>query len=195
MEEEKIALKSKVSVSFADGMCATLNGLITGGGLSYFFTKYLGMEEGLASIVWILFAIWNAFNDPLFGYISDKTKSRLGRRIPYIRYGSILYSFIFIFSWVKWPIGQSQGALFFQMFASLFLFDTFYTAIATSLYIMPFEMAISNKARSGIFIWKIIFSIISMGIPMVLFPLIKPEVGESPLHFQLIMAIIGVFLF
>lgn len=195
LEEEKISLKSKVSVSFADGMCATLNGLITGGGLSYFFTKYLGMDEGLASLVWILFAIWNAFNDPLFGYISDRTKSSLGRRIPYIRYGSILYSFIFIISWVKWPFGQSQGALFFQMFASLFLFDTFYTAIATSLYIMPYEMAISNKARSGIFIWKIIFSIISMGIPMVLFPLIKPEVGEDPSHFQLIMGCVGIFAF
>jgi len=195
MEEEKISLKSKVSVSFADGMCATLNGLVTGGGFSYFFTKFLGMDEGKASLVWILFAIWNAFNDPLFGYLSDRTHNKLGRRIPYIRYGSIFYAVVFIFSWVKWPVGQSQGALFFQMFVSLFLFDTFYTAIATSLYIMPYEMAISNKARSGIFIWKIIFSVISMGVPMVVMPLIKPEVGESPAQFQLIITLIGLFAF
>jgi len=39
------------------------------------------------------------------------------------------------------------------------VFDTLYTAIATSVYIMPYEMAVSNQARSSIFLWKILFSV------------------------------------
>lgn len=192
---EKVPLKSKVWLSFADSMCATLAGLVLGGGMSYFYTKYMGLGEGLAGIVWLLFGIWNAFNDPLFGNISDRTKSKLGRRIPYIRYGSIFYAAIFIVTWVRFPFGGSQAAMFAQMLVTLFLFDALYTAIATALYVMPFEMAVSNKARSGIFVWKIAFGVLSLAAPLVIFPLLKPDVGEDATRFQLIMAGIGVAAF
>jgi GPH family glycoside/pentoside/hexuronide:cation symporter len=167
--EEKIKLSSKLWLCSADCLCSAANGLLTGGGMTYFFTKFLGLNEGLASTVWIIFAIWNALNDPLFGYLSDKTKSKLGRRIPYIRYGSFFYALFFILTWVKWPLGNSQTALFIQMLATLFLFDTLYTAIATSLYVMPYTMAVSNKARGNIFILKIFFTLVSLGVPLVLF--------------------------
>lgn len=193
--EEKVKMSSKLWLCSADCLCSAVNGLLTGGGMTYFFTKFLGLSEGLASTVWIIFAIWNALNDPLFGYISDRTKSDLGRRIPYIRYGSFFYALFFILTWVKWPLGNSQAALFIQMLATLFLFDTLYTAIATSLYVMPYTMAVSNKARGNIFIMKIFFTLLSMGLPLVLFPMIKPEVGESPRQFQIIMAGIGIVTF
>ena len=193
--EEKVKTSSKLWLCSADCLCGTLNGLLTGGGMTYFYTEYLGLDSKLAGTVWIIFAIWNAFNDPLFGYLSDRTKSKLGRRIPYIRYGSAIYALIFIVTWVKWPLGTSSGALFFQMLATLFLFDTLYTAIATSLYVMPYTMAVSNKARSNIFLWKIFFSLISLGVPLVLFPLIKPESGEDATGFQLTMTAIGVAAF
>ncbi|MBR5410038.1 MAG: MFS transporter [Clostridia bacterium] len=192
---EKVPVLSKIWLSFADCMCGSLNGLLTGGGMTYFFTKFMGLDEGLAGIVWIIFGIWNAVNDPLFGYISDRTKSKLGRRIPYIRYGAFFYALVFVFTWFKWPFGGSQAAMFVQMLVTLFLFDTLYTAIATSLYVMPYTMAVSNKARSSIFVWKIGFSLISLGVPLVVFPLIKPEVGTDPTQFQIIMTCIGVFAF
>ena len=193
--EEKVSVASKFWLSFASCSSTVLNSLLTGGGMTYFFTKFLGLREDLASIVWIIFAVWNAVNDPLFGYISDRTKSKLGRRIPYIRYGSIFYGAIFILTWVKWPFGGSQTVLFIQMFVTLFLFDTLYTAIATSLYVMPYTMALSNKARSGIFIWKIAFELVAMAVPLVVFPLIKPEVGSDPKKFQIIMTCIGIGTF
>ncbi len=192
MKEEKVSVTSKFWLCSADCLCGTLSGLITGGGMTYFYTKYMGLDEGLASLVWLIFAVWNALNDPLFGYISDRTKSKLGRRIPYIRYGALLYGIIFILSWFLWPMGGSQGALFAQMLISLFFFDTFYTAIATSLYVLPFTMAKSNEARSGIFVWKIFFSLISMAAPLVLFPLVRPDVGESAKTFHMIMIALGL---
>ena len=195
LQEEKVPVSGKFWLSFADCLCGSLNSLLTGGGMTYFFTKFMRMDEGLASTVWIIFAIWNAFNDPLFGYISDRTKSKLGRRIPYIRYGSLFYSLIFIATWFKWPFGGSQTVLFVQMLVTLFLFDTFYTAIATSLYVMPYTMAVTNKARSSIFIWKIGFSLITLSVPLVVFPLLKPEVGTDPTRFQIIMVAIGVVAF
>ena len=192
---ERVPVSGKVWLSFADCMCGMLNGLLTGGGMTYFFTKFMGLSEERASLVWIIFAVWNAFNDPLFGYISDRTRSKLGRRIPYIRYGAFFYALVFVITWFRWPFGGSQTAMFIQMLATLFLFDTLYTAIATSLYVMPYTMAVTNRARSSIFIWKIGFSLISLAVPLVVFPMIKPEVGADPTRFQIIMTGIGVFAF
>lgn len=193
--EEKVPVKSKFWLSIADCMCGVLNSLMTAGALTYYFTTYWGMNENYASIAWIVFGIWNAVNDPLFGYISDKTKSKIGRRLPYIRYGAILYSLFFIITWFKWPLGSGQISMFIQLLAALFLFDTLYTAIATSLYVLPYTMAVSNKARSNIFIWKICFSLISLGFPLVVTPNILPKPGADNTTFQITVSIIGVIAF
>ena len=189
--EEKVPFMSKFTVSFADGMTATLNGLITASGLTYYYVTYLGLSSSWASFAWILFGIWNAINDPIFGFITDHTHSKLGRRIPFIRYGAPLIAAAFILTWFPWD-AASQGWLMAQMLICLFLFDTLYTAIASALYVMPFEMAVTNKARSGIIIWKMLFSLISMGVPLVLFPIIRPEIGADDTVFQLIMVGIAI---
>ena len=193
--EEKVPVSSKFWLSIADCMCGVLNSLITGGTLTYYFTTYWGMSENYASIAWIIFGIWNAVNDPLFGFISDRTKSKIGRRLPYIRYGAIFYSLFFIVTWFKWPIGSGNVSMFIQLLAALFLFDTLYTAIATSLYVLPYTMAVSNKARSNIFVWKICFSLISLGFPLVVTPNILPDPDESAATFKTAVVIIGVVAF
>ncbi len=132
-------------------------------------------------------------NDPLFGYFSDRTRHTLGRRIPYIRFGAPLYAPAFIACWINWPGTQTNQALMaVQLLIVLFLIDTLYTAIATSLYIMPYEMAVSNKARSSIFVWKLVFMVFSTAIPLLLFNPIKPKPGEDPTSFILIMTGIGI---
>ena len=193
--EEKVPVKSKFWLSIADCMCGVLNSLMTAGALTYFFTTYWGLNENYASIAWIVFGIWNAVNDPLFGFISDKTKSKIGRRLPYIRYGAIFYSLFFIITWFRWPFGTSQISMFIQLLAALFLFDTLYTAIATSLYVLPYTMAVSNKARSNIFIWKICFSLISLAFPLVVVPIIQPKPGEPATAFHIVVAGLGIFAF
>jgi len=79
------------------------------------------------------------------------------------------------------------------MLASLFLFDTLYTAIATSLYVMPYEMAITNKARGGIFLVKIIFQLVALSVPLVLLAELESILNKSLLTFQQLMAGIGAF--
>lgn len=192
MIQEKVPLKSKLWLSGADGVCGVLCGLITGGGLTYFFTKWMGLDTAKVSLVWLIFGIWNAVNDPLFGFISDRTKSNIGRRLPYIRYGAPIYAVVFILCWMKWPFAGNQWGMFFQMLISLFLFDTLYTSIATALYVMPYEIAVSNKARGSIFLWKLIFSLFSLSFPLILMPKIKLEPGDDPHNFQLIMTVIGI---
>jgi GPH family glycoside/pentoside/hexuronide:cation symporter len=194
LHEESVPVHSRIWVSAADGGAAILCSIAEGAALTYYFTRVMGLAPRLASIVWLLFGIWNAFNDPLFGYISDRTRSRLGRRIPYIRYGAPLYAAAFAIFWIVAPgFKGNQTALFIQMLVGMFLFDTLYTAIATAVYIMPYEMAVSNKARSSIFIWKIGFSLISTAFPIAV-GLIQPGPGQDATPYRLIMIGLGVLM-
>lgn len=187
--EEYVPWKSRIGISAADSAVAVLQTIVGGGALTYYFTRVRGLEPELASLVWIIFMIWNAVNDPLFGFISDRTKSKLGRRRPYIRFGAPLISLAFIFLWLDLP--TSQTVMFTQMLVGLFLYDTLYTAVATSIYIMPYELAISNKARSSIFIWKIIFMIFPNILPFVI-AVFQPGPGDDPTTYR--MVLIGLAL-
>lgn len=194
LREESVPVHSRIWVSAADGATAILCSIAEGAALTYYFTRVMGLAPRLASIVWLLFAIWNAFNDPLFGYISDRTRARLGRRIPYIRYGAPLYAAAFAIFWIVVPGSKgNQTALFVQMLIGMFLFDALYTAIATAVYIMPYEMAVSNKARSSIFIWKIGFSLVSTAFPIAI-GLIQPGPGQDATPYRLIMIGLGILM-
>ncbi|MEX2758239.1 MAG: MFS transporter, partial [Candidatus Sigynarchaeota archaeon] len=119
---------------FVWGICSFGGSLVQGtygALLTYFYQTYLGLAASFIGWSAFIYAIWNAVNDPLFGWISDRTRSGLGRRIPYIRFGAPIYALAFIACWINWP-GHSQTWLFIQFLLLLFIFDTLYTAIATS---------------------------------------------------------------
>ncbi|MBR0475173.1 MAG: MFS transporter [Erysipelotrichaceae bacterium] len=190
--KEEVKTSSAVWLGAADCMIATLNNILTGGALTYFFVNHFGMDSKWSAMCWLLFGLWNAVNDPLFGYISDKTKSKLGRRIPYIRYGALAIAAVFVLAWVVWFPNGGDTQMFIQMLVALFLFDALYTAIATSLYVMPFEMAVTNEARSKIVLAKVIFGLIALSVPLFLLGSLEGILSESLQKFQMIMTVIGI---
>lgn len=189
--EERVPIISRIAVSAADGGVNILQGVMAAT-LSYYFTTNRGLSLKLAGIVWIIFGIWNAVNDPLYGYITDRTKSKLGRRIPYVRYGAPLIAISYILCWINWPVTDNQTVLFIHFLLALFLYDTFYTAVASALYVLPFEMAVSNKARGSIFIWKVLFSVIGMAFPLLVLGF-RPGPNEDVtpfVTFHIILAVV-----
>jgi GPH family glycoside/pentoside/hexuronide:cation symporter len=197
LTEEIVPVKSRIMVSAADASINFLQTIIGGGALTYYFVNIRGLSPIMAGIVWLIFGIWNAINDPIFGYVSDRTRSELGRRIPYIRYGAPLIAASYIACRIDFPNIMSldlQTILFLQLLVFLFFYDILYTAIATALYVMPYEMAVSNKARGSILIWKLFFSIFSIMLPLVLIPLLQPTTGEDTTFYQLFHVGIGFFV-
>ncbi|TFG15827.1 MAG: MFS transporter [Promethearchaeota archaeon] len=197
LKEEFVPIKSRVMVSAADASVNFIQTIIAGGALTYYFVNVRGLSPIFAGIVWLIFGIWNAINDPIFGYISDRTRSELGRRIPYIRYGAPFIAASYIACWIEFPnftTLSDESMLFLQLLIFLFFYDILYTAIATALYVMPFEMAVSNKARGSILVWKLFFSVFSIMLPLVLIPLLQPTTGEDTTFYQIFHVGIGIFV-
>lgn len=64
-----------------------------------FYETEVGLPSAYAAIAIIIYAIWNAVNDPLLGYFTSKPtflSKKLGRRFPWILFGTITCSFSFI---------------------------------------------------------------------------------------------------
>jgi len=64
--------------------------VLTIGFLTFYATTVLGIEPWLAGTVLLIPRLWDAFTDPLMGAVSDRTKSKMGRRRPYLLAGTFL---------------------------------------------------------------------------------------------------------
>ena len=93
-----------------------------------FLTDVVGLEPRLASFAALLGILWDAVNDPLVGMISDRIKTRWGRRRPFLLLFAIPYGLAFIILWWA-PPWHSQLALAATVMLAYMLSDTFQTLI------------------------------------------------------------------
>ncbi len=171
---------------------SAMSGIALGGALTFFYQIKMGLNYNYVSLAWLLFAVWNAVNDPLFGIIEDKTRSKIGRHIPYIRYGAPVYCVVFILTWFPWAEGQI--GLFLNLLLTLFLVDTIYTMVGLVTYSLPAEMAFTAKARANLLLYSTFISAIGMIISYAL-PILLLTGDRSPVldpMFRPVMIILGV---
>jgi len=162
--------------------------------LPIFYQDYLGLTARWIALASTLYAIWNALNDPLFGYITDSTRSRLGRRIPYMRFTAPFLALTFILVWFA-PPKASQGALFGWMLGTMLLYDTCYTIIGLTYSSLLPEVSESDAERNGLQISSSLFGLLGMILGFVIPDMFRPKAGAAPSFapLQVSMVIVGIF--
>ncbi len=161
--------------------------------LPIFYQDYLGVSAYWIGLASAIYAVWNAINDPLFGYITDSTRSKRGRRIPYMRYTAPFLALTFILVWVA-PTGAGDRTLFIWMLVSMLLYDTCYTIIGLVYSALLPELTESDAERNGLQISASLFGLLGMILGFIIPDLFRPKAGTSPsfLPLQVAMAVIGV---
>ncbi len=161
--------------------------------LPIFFTDYLGLVESawIIYVVSFIYAIWNAINDPIFGIISDRTKSKKGRRIPFMRYTAPFLALFFIFIWFADP-SFSEFALFWWMLITMLLYDTAYTIIFLVFSALLPEITESEPERNGLQVFSSFFSLIGQILGFVIPDIFRHQASFLPLRMSMIaVGIIG----
>ncbi|MHA1149068.1 MAG: MFS transporter [Promethearchaeota archaeon] len=197
MVEECILPKEDIplSVQLSYGWGSFANNLLNAfvfANITFYYNQKLGADAFLLGIAWLLFGIWNTLNDPIVSYFVDNTRTKIGRRIPYIRYGSIFYGLTFIFCW--FPIAQpgDQVGLFLNFLLVLFLLDTMFSLVGVCFFSLPNEIALTADGRARLSIFGVLFGFFSTAIVLILpIMLLANQTGIHPL-FHPTMVLIGI---
>ena len=85
MTEQKDKYSTKQIIFYSFGNLAdTISSQFFAYLLFTFYYVVIGLNVNYLMVGFIIWSIWNAINDPLFGAISDRTNTKLGKRKPYI---------------------------------------------------------------------------------------------------------------
>lgn len=107
----------------------------------------LGLDPRLVGIIGFLPRIFDAVSDPMMGYISDNTRSRWGRRRPYIFAGAVVSGLVFAAMW-QFPDGQSKDFYFWFFLVGLVTYFLTYTMYATPFVAFGYEMTSDYHERT-----------------------------------------------
>jgi GPH family glycoside/pentoside/hexuronide:cation symporter len=160
----------------------------------FFLTGVVGIRAGVASIAILIGKTWDYINDPLFGYISDHTRTRWGRRRPFLLFGPIPYAIIFALMWWRPPL-QGEVALVIY-YAVVYVF---YDAAATLIY-MPYfaltpELTSDYDERTSLVSLRAFFSIfgslLAFSLPEIIVQGFTPDHAANVLQMGLIFAVIS----
>jgi GPH family glycoside/pentoside/hexuronide:cation symporter len=127
-------------------------------------------------------------NDPLMGQVTDRTRSRFGRRIPYVFLGAIPLGLSFFFLWTP-PAGVSAAVLAGYFFAMLFIFDTLYTITIIAYNALFPVVAKSVEERVSLSTWREALAVIALLAAYIGAPIIAESLGYVAMG-----AIVGLFI-
>jgi GPH family glycoside/pentoside/hexuronide:cation symporter len=113
-----------------------------------FYTKAMGLDPILAGLALTIAILWDAITDPLMGYISDNTRSRFGRRHPYMLFGGIMMVVCFYGIWAVPQAWQAGNALFIYLVVMNLLLRTGATIFAIPHVALGFEICTDYDQRS-----------------------------------------------
>jgi GPH family glycoside/pentoside/hexuronide:cation symporter len=124
----------------------------------YFMTDVAGLRPDLAGWAVGIGKIWDAVNDPLLGLLSDRIRSRLGRRRVMLLIGAVPLGLTFLLMWLVPPFGPIGLAVYYA--ATFILFDTIFTIIHVSYNSLTPELTSDYDERSTLNGYRMVFSII-----------------------------------
>ncbi len=125
----------------------------------YYLTDVVDIPPAIAGTIFMLGRIWDAVNDPLMGIISDRTRTRWGRRRPYFLFTALPMGALFIIMFYPYAIADPL--------LRACAYGLAYIAFTTALtaYVVPYlglmsELTDDYSERTSINNWRIVFSLV-----------------------------------
>lgn len=151
MNESEIEVKHSKLVYFSNGFGRFNDEFLTmafGAYVFFFYETEIKLNVWLIGLGFIIFAIYNAINDPIIGYLTDrpfKFTKKWGRRFPFILFGGIPWIICYILLYSPPNQDPVKGALliFLWLLLATCLYDTF-----QSIYMVNFYALFPDKFRS-----------------------------------------------
>jgi len=189
-KEFTTSFKTRILYSLSSLGVATpaeaINGII-----AFYIVDVMNLPATWFATFWFFYTIYNAFNNPVLGYFSDRTRSRWGRRIPYILFVGLPYAVTFALLFTAPFDGRNNPVgLLLYFGTAIVVWEGLYTAIATGYYGLLPEMFADYRERTDVAAKMNIFQTIALVLGAALPPLLASMLGWTAM--ATILAVISV---
>lgn len=167
---KKLSTLTKIIYGFGD-IGFSMTGTILAAYFPIFLTDVIGIAPRMAALALLIGKNWDYINDPIMGYISDRTRSRWGRRRPFLLFGALPYGLMFAFLWWKPPF-DSQTTLMIFYTIMYVLYDAAGTFVGMPYFSLTPELTEDYDERTELTGYRMFFSIlgglVSFIVPMMI---------------------------
>ena len=187
--------KTRIMYSLSSLGVATLVEAIAGV-IAFYIVDVKNLPVTWYSTFWFFYTIYNAFNNPALGYLSDRTRSRWGRRIPYVLFGGLPYAVAFALIFTAPFDGKEDPvALLIYFGVMIVIWEGLYTAVATGYYGLLPEMFDTYHERTDVAAKMNIFQTIALVLGAALPPILSSVMGWSGMAVLLsVISAIAIYL-
>lgn len=189
-DEDRIPLKEKIVYGAMDiygGGQASLLSLL----LLYFFTSIVGVNPAVAATAMLIAKIWDAIIDPTLGIISDNTRTKLGRRRPFIIVGGalIIPAMLMLFA----PIQDfSQTAKGVWICVAYLIYCTVSSLSQVSYNSMSSDISEDYRERNKANFIKLLFDLASAGLCFLIPTFLKSALVDGAISYTAFYLILCV---
>jgi len=143
----------------------------------FYYVDFLGMALSLAALARTIYAVWDAVNDPLFSYLSDSTRTRWGRRRPWLLISVPFYALSFVLIFLVPVSLRGQNLLFWYLLGATLLYETFLTIAGENYKFLFPELfrTLSDRIRASAFNRGAL--ILGLVVGLALTPLVYRQLG------------------
>lgn len=157
----------------------------------FYYVDQLGANPRMIAIAMFLHGVLNAVLNPVFGYLSDRTRSRWGRRLPYIMFGSLPLAAAFTMIWI--PLASTPTGLFWYFLAVVAIYDILFVLVVLNYGAIFPEMFITEKERAQGASWRQMFAVLGMILGVALGPALYGALGWPGMGITLGLVATGGF--
>jgi GPH family glycoside/pentoside/hexuronide:cation symporter len=159
--------------------------------LSIFYTDTLLLAPAFVAWTFLIGRFWDGFTDPVMGYVSDATKSRMGRRRPYFLVSAIPVGVAYFYLWSP-PETLKDWDLFLYLTATYLLMYTFWTvfsiphnSLGAELTMDYHERTVLTGIREGL---GVLGALVGTMVP----PIVISRLGSDTKGYSMLAGIIGL---
>jgi glycoside/pentoside/hexuronide:cation symporter, GPH family len=147
MKPARLPLRILFGYATGEGATSlTMNGIANFAMLYY--TQVLGLSASYAGLALAITLVWDAVTDPVMGHITDNTRTRWGKRLPYVLVGGVLLAATFLLLW-RVPVAfREPTALFGYLLVINLAVRTAVTVFIVPYGALGFELTTDYEERS-----------------------------------------------